>query len=158
MATVGSDVREQPGAGRRPEVRIVGFVCDWAVGLAGLANADGTLRAHPTVHVIAVPCSGFLRPAWLEAALRAGADGAFVVGCPMGDCVNREGNFLIRDRIAQLSRRLSRQRIDPARLAMLAYGLHDREEFLAGVGEFVERVRRLPPRETPAPKGGPGRA
>lgn len=153
MAVIGSTVPERtgPGPGRAPSPRIVGFVCDWAVGLQDLVS-DGALRAHPNVHVIAVPCSGFVRPAWLEHALRSGADGAFVVGCPMGDCLNREGNYLIRDRIAQLRRRLARQRIDPDRVAMLAFGLHQREAFLASVEEFIDRVRRLPP------PGGPGRA
>ncbi len=123
--------------------RVVGFVCDWAVATAEMADAAGRLRAFPSVVLIRVPCSGFIRPAWLEDALRAGADAVFVVGCPYGDCLNREGNYLMRERIEQLQRRLQRRKIEPERLVMLAHGLHDREAFLADVAELLRRLRRL---------------
>ena len=134
--------------------KVVGFLCDWSVDLAPLLEG-GRLRQLPNVRIIRVPCSGFVRPAWLEDALARGADGVFVTGCPYGDCLNREGNYLMRDRIDQLQRRLVRRRVDPARLAMLAYGLHDHAAFLDEVRAFVERLRALQPvgptRAAPAP-------
>jgi len=124
--------------------KVVGFVCDWSVDLAPLL--DGTrLRELPSVRVIPVPCSGFVRPDWLEDALTRGADGVFVLGCPYGDCLNREGNYLMRDRLDQLQRRLQRRRVDPARMALLAHGLHDHAAFLAEVRAFLERLRALAP-------------
>ncbi len=139
---------EPRGQDATPDVKVVGFVCDWAVSTEGLTDGDGRLTAHPSVRIVRVPCSGFMRPDWLEAALRAGADGTFVTGCPYGDCLNREGNYLMRDRVEQLARRLSRRRIDPARLAMLAHGLHDRRAFLDEVAAFLRRLLALP---APAP-------
>ncbi len=134
--------------------RVVGFICDWSVDLTPLL--DGMrLRALPSVRVIRVPCSGFVRAGWLEDALTRGADGVFVLGCPYGDCLNREGNYLMRERVDQQQRRLPRRRVDPARLAMLAHGLHDGGAFLAEVRAFVERLRALPagePKATAAPK------
>jgi F420-non-reducing hydrogenase iron-sulfur subunit len=127
-------------------------VCDWAVATSGVADASGRLRAHPSVTIIRVPCSGFIRPAWLEDTLRAGADGVFVVGCPYGDCLNREGNYLMRERVDQLQRRLARRKIPAERLAMLAHGLHDVEAFLADVGAFLKRLEAL---SAPAPAGRP---
>ncbi len=122
--------------------KVVGFVCDWSVDLGPITDG-GRLRDLPNVRIIRVPCSGFLRPAWLEDTLIRGADGVFVTGCPYGDCLNREGNYLMRDRIEQLRRRLQRRRIDPARLGMMAHGLHDRAAFLAEVRAFAERVKAL---------------
>jgi len=143
--------------------KVVGFVCDWSVDLAPLL--EGTrLRDLPSVRVIRVPCSGFVRPDWLEDALTRGADGVFVLGCPYGDCLNREGNYLMRDRVDQLQRRLQRRRVDPARMAMLAHGLHDRAAFLGEVRAFLERLRALavpaktPPARTPAPAAAEGEA
>ena len=143
--------------------KVVGFVCDWSVDLAPLL--EGTrLRDLPSVRVIRVPCSGFVRPDWLEDALTRGADGVFVLGCPYGDCLNREGNYLMRDRVDQLRRRLQRRRVDPARMAMLAHGLHDRAAFLGEVRAFLERLRALavpakaPPARTPAPAAAEGEA
>ncbi len=123
--------------------RVVGFICDWSVDLRPLVDG-GRLRDLPNVRIIRVPCSGFVRPAWLEETLTRGADGVFVTGCPYGDCLNREGNFLMRDRIEQLRRRLQRRRTDPARLGMLAFGLHDGRAFLAEVKTFVDRIAALP--------------
>jgi F420-non-reducing hydrogenase iron-sulfur subunit len=125
-------------------MKVIGFVCDWAVSTEGLLDTQGRLQAHPAVHVVRIPCSGFMRPDWLEESLRAGADGAFVTGCPYGDCLNREGNYLMRDRLEQLARRLQRRRIDPARVAMFAHGLHDRTAFLAEVAAFLQRLDALP--------------
>lgn len=140
--------------------KIVGFVCDWSVELAPLLNGN-RLRDLPNVYVIRVPCSGFVRPGWLEDALNQGAAGVFVTGCPYGDCLNREGNFLMRDRVDQQQRRLQRRRIDPARLAMFAHGLHDREAFMAEVRAFSDRLAAMAggqatptPATEPAPAGG----
>ena len=131
-------------------MKVIGFVCDWAVSTEALLDAQGRLLAHPSVHVVRIPCSGFMRPDWLEESLRAGADGAFVTGCPYGDCLNREGNYLMRDRVEQLARRLQRRRVDPARLAMFAPGLHDRQAFLEEVGAFLRRLESLPQPAAPA--------
>lgn len=130
--------------------KLVGFVCDWAVATAGITDAAGRLKAHPSVAIIRIPCSGFIRASWLEDTLKAGADGVFVVGCPYGDCLNREGNYLVRDRVEQLARRLARRKVDPARLTMMAHGLHDVEAFLAEVGTLVGRLEQIGPAAAPA--------
>ena len=139
--------------------KVVGFVCDWAVATTDLTDAAGRLTAHPSVTLIRVPCSGFIRPGWLEDTLKAGADGVFVIGCPYGDCLNREGNYLMRERIDQLQRRLQRRKVPAERLGMLAHGLHDRAAFLADVGAFLQRLVQLGPpaaRATPAARPAPG--
>ena len=149
------ELARQPG---RP--RIVGFLCDFAVDASSLMDADGTMRDAPNVKLIKVPCSGFIRPAWLEFALRNGAEGVFVCGCPLGDCFNRLGNNLIGDRVLQLRRRFERQKIHPDRIAAIYFGLHDQKEFVAGVKAFSDRVAQLPGPVVPAPRapgGGPTR-
>jgi F420-non-reducing hydrogenase iron-sulfur subunit len=141
-----SDVKAPPA--RRP--RIVGFLCDWAVSSEGIANDDGNMVDLPNVRLIKVPCSGFVRPSWLEFALRNGADGVFVCGCPLGDCFNRLGNNLIADRVAQMRRRLERQKIQSDRVSTIFYGLHDGAEFVAAVREFSDRIAALPAPPPPA--------
>jgi F420-non-reducing hydrogenase iron-sulfur subunit len=131
-----------PELGRRP--KIVGFLCDWAVSPEGIVREDGTMRDLPNVTLIKVPCSGFIRPSWLEFALRNGAEGAFVCGCPLGDCFNRLGNNLIQERVVQMRRRFERQKIHPDRVATVYYGLHDQAAFVAAVRAFSDRVAALP--------------
>jgi len=134
--------------------KVIGFICDWSVDLKPLSDG-GRLRELPNVRVVQVPCSGFVRPDWLEEALNRGADGVFVTGCPYGDCLNREGNFLMRDRIDQLQRRLQRRKVDTARIGMLAFGLHDGAAFLAEVKAFVDRIAVLPPVQPARTAGRP---
>jgi F420-non-reducing hydrogenase iron-sulfur subunit len=138
-----------PGGARAP--RIIGFLCDWAVEAQGLLREDGTMRDLPNVTLIKVPCSGFIRPAWLEYALKNGAGGAFVCGCPLGDCFNRFGNNLIGDRVVQMRRRLERQKIHPDRVGTIFYGLHEAEQFVAAVREFSDRIAALPAPAAPSP-------
>ncbi len=152
-----------PPAGGTPAPRVVGFVCDWAVATSDIADAAGRLKAYPTVALIRIPCSGFIRPSWLEDTLKAGADGVFVVGCPYGDCLNREGNFLMQERIETLQRRLQRRKVEAERLTMLAHGLHDQDAFLAEVGELLVAVggitapgaARTPAAQSPTVAQGP---
>jgi F420-non-reducing hydrogenase iron-sulfur subunit len=149
------DVSASPAMSRRP--RIVGFLCDWAVSSEGLVREDGTMRDLPNVTLIKVPCSGFIRASWLEFALRNGADGAFVCGCPLGDCFNRLGNNLIADRVVQMRRRLERQKIQPDRVGTIFFGLHEQAAFVAAVREFSDRVAKLPaPPPAPARKAPGG--
>lgn len=130
--------------------RIVGFLCDWAVEAQEITQSDGTMRELPNVTLIKVPCSGFVRPSWLEFALKNGAGGAFVCGCPLGDCFNRLGNNLIGDRVVQMRRRLERQKIHPDRVAMIYFGLHEKAEFVTAVREFSNRIAALPAQAAPA--------
>lgn len=123
--------------------RIVGFLCDWAVEAQGIVREDGTMRDVPNVTLIKVPCSGFVRPSWLEFALKNGAGAAFVCGCPIGDCFNRLGNNLMADRVNQMRRRLERQKIHPERIAMLCYGLHEKSRFVEAVRKLSNRVAVL---------------
>ncbi|NNF87306.1 MAG: 4Fe-4S dicluster domain-containing protein [Acidimicrobiia bacterium] len=53
--------------------------------------------------VLAVPCVGMVHPDLIGAAIDAGAAAVQVVGCPPGDCANREGP-------ATLAARLNRKR------------------------------------------------
>ena len=52
-------------------MKVVGFVCDWSVDLHPLLDGR-RLRGVEGVHIVRVPCSGFVRPAWVEDALTAG--------------------------------------------------------------------------------------
>jgi coenzyme F420-reducing hydrogenase delta subunit len=124
--------------------RIVGFLCDWSVASDGIIGEDGTMPDVPGVTLIKIPCSGFTRPAWLEFALRNGAEGVFVCGCPLGDCFNRYGNNLIGDRVEQLRRRIERQRINPERITAIFYRRDAQVEFVSAVRAFADKVAAMP--------------
>lgn len=81
---------------------IVGFFCRWC----GYTAADlvGTSRRDlpPQLVVVPVPCSGRVEPELVLSALRWGAAGVLIVGCPRGDCHYGNGNRQAEKRAALL--------------------------------------------------------
>jgi coenzyme F420-reducing hydrogenase delta subunit/Pyruvate/2-oxoacid:ferredoxin oxidoreductase delta subunit len=97
---------------------VVAFCCEQAPPghLAALRARGATV--HP------VSCVGALHTSVIELALRNGAAGVMVCGCPPRDCANREGPKWLRERVlngreAELQPRVDRKRV---RLATLAPG------------------------------------
>ena len=68
------------------------FGCDEAADVRALRDA----RTIP----ISLRCSGVLPPSFLEYALRSGALGVLVTGCPPGECAYRLGARLTEERLA----------------------------------------------------------
>ena len=52
-----------------------------------------------TGHVVPVTCVGMIHPGLVGAAIDAGAGEVQIVGCPPGDCANREGNTWLQARL-----------------------------------------------------------
>lgn len=78
-----------------------------ADAVAATASDDGS---DDGVHVIPVPCIGMAHTALAGQALEAGADEVQFIGCPPGDCANRDGNTWVqerldRDRVPRLKKR-----------------------------------------------------
>jgi coenzyme F420-reducing hydrogenase delta subunit/ferredoxin len=107
------------------EARVVVFGCACAADVHALASRE--------VAVLTLPCSGALPPAFVDYALRSGADGVLVTGCPPSDCEYRFGSAWTEDRLAgerepALRESVPRERLllrwaNPAELAMLARDL-----------------------------------
>ena len=65
------------------ESKVVVFGCDCAADVRALAG--------PGVAAFSLPCAGMLPPSFVDYALRDGADGVLVTGCPPFDCAYRWG-------------------------------------------------------------------
>ncbi|HET6386265.1 MAG TPA: hydrogenase iron-sulfur subunit [Armatimonadota bacterium] len=122
--------------------RIVGFLCEWAANMNDLLDEEGLLRGMPNVGMIKIPCSGMTKPAWLEMALKQGAEGVFVCGCPIVDCHFREGNIFIRDRM--YSRRAPKpKRLDAARTRGYWYEALETDKLVDDLRQFTEDLKQL---------------
>lgn len=121
--------------------RVIVFGCECA--------ADSTRLAGGSNAAIALPCTGMLPPSLLEYALRSGADGVLVTGCPESDCEYRLGNRWTEERLAgerepQLRASVPRERV---RLRWIGRGgeaalARSLAEFRA---ELAQRGRASPP-------------
>lgn len=110
--------------------RILGFVCERALPLARLVNAEGRLREAPEARLVALPCAGILKPAQVAQAFREGAEGVFVCGCGLGDCYYRTGNLLTRERLEGRRRPSLPEEVDRRRLGLLFLSTKDPARFL----------------------------
>jgi len=92
------------------EKKIIIFSCSHGVG------KNITKLKRPGVAGINVECSGMLPPAFIDYALRQGADGVLLTGCRDGDCYHRLGNEFARQRLngerkPELHRKVAREKV-----------------------------------------------
>jgi coenzyme F420-reducing hydrogenase delta subunit/ferredoxin len=105
--------------------RVVVFGCDRAAPVAALAAPDTA--------ALSLICTGMLPPAFVEYALRNGADGVLVTGCAAGACDFRFGQRWLEERFAGAREPRLRASVPRDRL---------RVEW-AGDGSVLELARRL---------------
>lgn len=123
------------------KIRIIGFVCERAYDLEKIMNADGTLKADHDVRLIALPCSGMVQPLLIEKALEAGAQGAFVMGCILGDCYYRDGNYIIKERIERVRRPQIKRKYNLEQIGTIWFSQAMQEAELLGlVASFKDRA------------------
>jgi len=135
-------VSETATATAAPEkIRIIGFVCERAYDLEKILNPDGTMIVDPDVRLIGLPCSGMVQPAFIEKALEAGAQGAFVMGCLLGDCYFRDGNYVIKERIERTRRPQIKRKYNLEQIGTIWFSRAMMEEELLGlVASFKDRA------------------
>lgn len=83
-----------------PEQPMMVFACEGAGADAlGADGATGRCASLPNARVMVVPCTGWVHSLSVERALRRGARGVIIAGCPPGSCRFREGDALLVDRM-----------------------------------------------------------
>jgi coenzyme F420-reducing hydrogenase delta subunit/ferredoxin len=109
--------------------RVVVLGCDCAARLDGLPAGAAMLSA---------PCVALWPPVFIEHALRRGADGVLVTGCPPSDCTYRLGARWTEERV--VGRRLPHLRAQvPRERVRLHWFLREDK---AGLARAVENLQR----------------
>ena len=127
------------------EPQIVAFLCTWCSYSA--ADAAGSSRkTHPAnVKIIRVMCCGRIDPQLVLKAFAQGADGVMVLGCHLGDCHYREGNYKALRRTALLGRMLPQLGIDHRRLVTDWVSAGEADKFVSVTTQAVADLRPLGP-------------
>ncbi|MDS4013845.1 MAG: hydrogenase iron-sulfur subunit [Candidatus Accumulibacter sp.] len=120
-------------AGRTP---IVVFAC--RRGAPSLA-----LRAVDTA-VVELVCAAMLPPAFVEYALRGGADGVVVATCRSAGCAFRLGERWTRERLLGQREPHLRRSVPPSRLHVVAAAGSDASLLAAELSEFRAALATLP--------------
>ena len=113
---------------------LVVFGCDHG---APLPQGDDVL-AFPLL------CAGQLPPSFVEYALRDGAAGVLVAGCPGGGCEFRFGERWTAERLAGQREPHLRQQVDTRRLELVLAAADDPDAVMVALRRLRERVKILP--------------
>ncbi len=128
-----------------PDIRL--FSCHYT-SQQSCAN-DGkelqNLEFPENVRLSRVPCTGKLLEVTLLKAFEDGADGVYVVGCPIDSCHNVKGSQRAAKRVEAVKQALGELDVEPERVAMyhLPRGLHP--EFVDAAKEMNDRIEKMGP-------------
>ncbi|MBI5014659.1 MAG: hydrogenase iron-sulfur subunit [Deltaproteobacteria bacterium] len=127
------------------EPELTGFTCSYCAYMSG--DTAGALRIQypANVKVVRLPCTGKTDPRYLLAAFEEGADGVYVIACPIGNCHHRRGNERARARVTRMKKLLDRIGLGGERLEIYFLSGGMGESFAIAAREMTERVRRLGP-------------
>ncbi|MBI4757030.1 MAG: hydrogenase iron-sulfur subunit [Betaproteobacteria bacterium] len=123
---------EKKIAGLEGTTRIVVFGCDRGAAVHALAAPDTA--------VMSLMCTGMLPPAFVEYALRGGADGVLVTGCRTGGCEFRLGDQWTAERLTRRREPHLRANVPAQRLHFVAASVSDGEALATALEEFRTRI------------------
>jgi len=127
------------------EPKIVGFLCNWC-SYEGADSAGRARKEYPAgLRVIRVMCSGRVDPLFIIKAFKEGADGVMILGCHLGDCHYKEGNYQALRRHALLKKMVAQFGIEEDRLRLDWVSAGEGDKFVGIVREMVEKVKQLGP-------------
>jgi F420-non-reducing hydrogenase iron-sulfur subunit len=99
----------------------------------------------PSAKIIKSMCSGAISPAHILRAFKSGADGVFIVGCPLGDCHYLSGNYKARRRVKLMKTVIGQLGIEPDRLGIALLSEAEVAKFKTALGKFADSVSKLGP-------------
>ena len=127
------------------EPEITAFMCIYCADMA--ADTAGALRIQypANVKLVKMPCTGKTDIQYILNAFEKGADGVYVVGCPVGNCHHVRGNERASMRVDKVKELLDEIGISGDRAEMYFVSGGMGETFARVAQEMTERIRSLGP-------------
>jgi len=127
------------------EPEITAFMCIYCADMA--ADTAGALRIQypANVKLVKMPCTGKTDIQYILNAFEHGADGVYVVGCPIGNCHHVRGNERARIRVDKVKDLLDEIGIGRERVEIYFVSGGMGETFARVASEMTERIRALGP-------------
>jgi coenzyme F420-reducing hydrogenase delta subunit len=133
----------QPSKYFEPE--ITAFYCIYCGYMA--ADTAGALGVQYPANVkfVRMPCTGKTDIRYLLEAFEQGADGVYVVACPIGNCHHVRGNERGLARLQRAQKILDEIGLGSERLDMYFMSGSQAHTFASAVDQMTERIRELGP-------------
>jgi F420-non-reducing hydrogenase iron-sulfur subunit len=133
----------ESGNGFEPDLTLL--TCNYCAYMAG--DTAGALRIEypPNVKMVRLPCTGKIDVRYILAAFEQGADGVYVVACPIGNCHHVRGNERARARVDFAKKILDQIGLGSDRLEIFFISAGQGATYALKAREMTERVRKLGP-------------
>jgi F420-non-reducing hydrogenase iron-sulfur subunit len=146
----------QTHAGKDPhefEPEITAFYCIYCGYMA--ADTAGALQIQYPANVkfIRLPCSGKSDIRYMLEAFEQGADGVYLVACPIGNCHHVRGNERGQARVQRAKKILDDIGLGGERLDMFFMSGSQGHAFAMAAQTMTERIRKLGPNPLKAQSG-----
>lgn len=127
------------------EPEITAFYCIYCGYMA--ADTAGTLHIQYPANVkfIRLPCTGKTDIRYILEAFEQGADGVYIVACPIGNCHHVRGNERSLKRVQRAKKLLDEIGLGSQRLEMYFMSGSQGGTFAMAAQEMTERLRQLGP-------------
>lgn len=127
------------------EPEITAFYCVYCGYMA--ADTAGALQVQYPANVkfIRLPCTGKTDIRYLLEAFEQGADGVYVVACPIGNCHHVRGNERGRARLKRAKQILDAIGLGSDRLDMFFMSGSQSHTFAMAAQTMTERIRKMGP-------------
>ena len=127
------------------EPEITAFTCSYCGYMA--ADSAGILRVQypPNVKLVDLPCTGKVDVLHILKAFEQGADGVYVVACPLGNCHHVKGNERALARVGYAKKLLDEIGLGGERLEIFFVTGGQAHAFAGAAEEMTGRIKRLGP-------------
>lgn len=127
------------------EPEITAFYCIYCGYMAADTAGAMGVQYPANVKFVRMPCTGKTDIRYLLEAFEQGADGVYVVACPIGNCHHVRGNERGLARLKRAQKILDEIGIGRERLEMFFMSGSQAQTFAASVDKMTERIRELGP-------------
>jgi len=129
--------------GFEPELTL--FTCNYCAYMAG--DTAGSLRIQypANVKMVRLPCTGKIDVRYLLSAFEQGADGVYIMACPIGNCHHVRGNERARARVEFVKKILDQIGLGGERLDIFFVSAGQGAGYALKAREMTERVRKMGP-------------
>ena len=127
------------------EPEITAFYCIYCGYMAADTAGALGIQYPANVKFVRFPCTGKTDIRYLLEAFEQGADGVYVVGCPIGNCHHVRGNERGRARLQRAKKILDDIGLGGERLDMFFMSGSQAQAFANAAQTMTERIRELGP-------------
>ncbi len=127
------------------EPELTAFTCIYCGSMA--ADTAGALRlTYPAnVKLFRFPCTGKVDVEYILKAFEEGADGVYIVACPIGNCHHVHGNVRATRRLDYARKLLEEVGLEEERLGIFYMSGSQAHGFANAAHQMTQRIRRLGP-------------